>query len=146
MLSCGVEVSVLVNSSGVRFPRLECGRTSLQSWRNRSMWNRASGMARKPVRRETLVTEAAVEALEVRVLHGFAWADEHELHAVAIRPEVERAGDQLRPVIHDDALREAADGREVSTSMRGHSRVNSSTIVRQRKRRPVMQLRCRRRG
>jgi hypothetical protein len=110
------------------------------------------GDVEEPVRRETLVAKAAVEALDVRILDGFARPNEHELDAVPVRPDVEARETNSGPLSTtmlfgrpravascSSAAMTRAAGSEVSTSMRGHSRVNSSTIVRQRKRRPLMQ-------
>jgi len=66
------------------------------------------GDVEKPVRRQTLVAEPAMKALDVRVLDGLARADEHELDAVAVRPDVQRAGDELRTIVHHNASGKAA--------------------------------------
>ena len=66
----------------------------------------------KPVCGETLVAKAAVKALDVGILNGFAWTDERELHAVPIRPDVERPRNELGPVIDDQGAWEPALGRQ----------------------------------
>src|SRR5262245_11447708 len=54
---------------------------------------------------QALVAQAAVERLDVRVLHGVAGMDEGERHAAAIRPVLECAGRELGAMIHRDRAR-----------------------------------------
>lgn len=49
------------------------------------------------MRRETLIAEAAVKALDVRIFDGLPRADEDQLDAVSVGPDVECARDELWP-------------------------------------------------
>ena len=55
------------------------------------------GDVEEPVRRETLIAEAAVKAFDVRILYGLPRADEDQLDAVSVGPDVECARDELWP-------------------------------------------------
>ena len=67
----------------------------------------------EPVLRQVLVAEAAVEALDVGVLHRFAGLDEAQLHAVASGPVLHRAARELRAVVGADDLGQAALGLDL---------------------------------
>src|SRR5687767_3115632 len=60
------------------------------------------GQRQEPVLTEALVPELSVEALDVRVLDGFAGPDEMELHLMLLRPRVDRATLKLRAVVDHD--------------------------------------------
>ena len=52
---------------------------------------------------QALVAQLAVEALDVAVLHWSAWADEVQVHTVAIRPVIERLTGELCSVAPHEA-------------------------------------------
>jgi len=106
--------------------------------------------AEEPVVVQALIAELAVEALNVAVLDGFAGSDDVDLHAGLVGPGVQRLAGELRPVVADDELGSASgfeqasqnachprSAIDVSTSMARHSLVNSSTMFRVGKRRPL---------
>src|SRR5690348_11619892 len=75
---------------------------------------------------QTLVAELAVEALDVRVLHGLARSDEREANPASVRPRVEHLAFELRPVVDGDRSRQPAaiskaleQGRDTSSCDRG---------------------------
>ena len=70
------------------------------------------GQAQEPVLVEAFVPEAAVEALAVRVLDRLAGVDEVQGDRVLVRPLVQRAADQLRPVVQHELRRRLPLGRE----------------------------------
>jgi hypothetical protein len=55
----------------------------------------------EPTRREALIAEPAVEALDERVLHGLPRTDEEEMHPTLKGLGIERAARELRPVVTD---------------------------------------------
>ena len=63
----------------------------------------------EPVFVEALVAELAVEAFDVGVLRRFARLDQHQLHAVGLRPLVERPAGELGALIGSDCRRVAAE-------------------------------------
>ena len=107
--------------------------------------------AQEPVLVETLVPKLAVEAFDVRVLVRLAGSDEGKLDGSSIRPFVSTWPSNSGPlstVIDSGKPRVSASRSstactrkpvmDVSTSMAKHSRVQSSTMFRQRRRRPPM--------
>ena len=68
----------------------------------------------EPVLVQALVPELAVEALDVRVLHGLARRDKRKLHSPLIRPGVQGLPDELRAVVDDDDLRHAPPTRAIA--------------------------------
>ena len=105
---------------------------------------------------------AAVEALDKGVLDWLARLDEVEPHAPAVGPLVQRLADHLRPVCPGQSRRAAhgfppgdlghgrpgcpartrLPGKEVSTSIAGHSREKSSTMLSVRNLWPVASRSC----
>jgi hypothetical protein len=69
--------------------------------------------AGEPVQRQALISEAAVEAFDVRVLHWLAGLDEAQFHAVPGRPGLHRPASELRTVVGADDLRQAALGLDL---------------------------------
>lgn len=61
---------------------------------------------------QAFVPEQTVKAFDVGVLGGLLRPDEHERDPVPTGPDVERSGNELRPVIDDDALWQAAVHRQ----------------------------------
>ncbi len=59
-----------------------------------------SGVQRyEPMVVQALVPELAIEALDEGILRRAARRDELQVHAVAIRPLIERAAGELRPLV-----------------------------------------------
>src|SRR6266700_550023 len=54
----------------------------------------------KPMLRETLASQRAIEGLDQAVVPGFAGATEVELDVIPVRPGIERSRGELRPVVH----------------------------------------------
>ena len=63
----------------------------------------------EPMLIQALVTELAVEALDVAVLHGLAWLDQQVLDAVSLCPAHERPACEFRPVVCAHGLRIAPE-------------------------------------
>ena len=108
---------------------------------------RASARSRNQFSFEAFIAELPVEAFNEGVLGRLAGVDEVEPNAVAPGPLVEHLADHLGPVVENDLLRQPASlgqalqdphdpgtGSEVSTSIAGHSREKSSTMLSVRKR------------
>src|SRR5678816_534196 len=53
----------------------------------------------KPMVVQAFVPEATIEAFNERVLRRLAWCDEFQLHAIAIRPLIERPTGELRSLV-----------------------------------------------
>src|SRR5579864_3615923 len=66
------------------------------------------GETDEPVLVQALVAEFTVEAFDVRVLVGFAWANERQPHAAAIGPFVEYLAVEFGSVVDRDRLRQSA--------------------------------------
>ena len=62
----------------------------------------------EPVHVQAFVPEAAVERFDMRVVRRCAGAGVIELDLVEVRPGVQRSGDELRPVVDLDPLRQPA--------------------------------------
>ena len=58
----------------------------------------------EPVLIEAFVAELAVEAFDERILCGFAWGGEVQLHAVLPRPVVQDFAGELGAVVERDGL------------------------------------------
>ena len=68
----------------------------------------ASTSERRETRlRKTLVAEVAIERLDVGILSRLPGLDEIQLHAVRVRPLLERYRNEFRPVIDAKALRKS---------------------------------------
>jgi hypothetical protein len=133
---------------GIR-PMELCGRKVLYSLRQCSMSNAASA---RELNQCWLRQSSRKEAFDECVLGWFAGLDVMQAHAVALRPLMQRAPRELWAVVGDQQLGLAALGQQHierldyaqtadamwSTTMARLWRVNSSTIVRQRKRRPSL--------
>lgn len=65
----------------------------------------------KPMLRETLASERAVEGLDHAVVPGFPGSTEVELDVIPVRPGIEGPGGELRPVVYGDPARLARAGR-----------------------------------
>jgi hypothetical protein len=61
--------------------------------------------AHEPILVQAFITELAVEALHVAIIHRFAGSDELEFDPSSVSPGVERVTDELRTVIDDNLLR-----------------------------------------
>lgn len=66
----------------------------------------------KPVLVQARVAQPAVERFDERVVDGFPGTTELELHAVLMRPGIERLAAELGPVVDGDALWEPARGAQ----------------------------------
>jgi len=62
----------------------------------------------KPVHIQTFVPETAVERFDMRVVRRCPWTGIIQLDLVEVRPGVQRPGNELRPVIDLDSLRQPA--------------------------------------
>jgi len=62
---------------------------------------------------QTFVAQFAVEAFDVRVLHGLARSDEMQLDPVTMCPRIEHAARELRAVVDRDHLRQTVIGSEL---------------------------------
>lgn len=106
------------------------------------------GQVEEQTRIQALVAEPAVEALDEAVLDRPPRANEVQLHAVLVSPDIHSAAAKLRTVIDRDRVRQAAALGEAlqaqhglqfrpvsdtSAQSSGHSRVNWSMIVSTRK-------------
>src|SRR5829696_9906916 len=67
---------------------------------------------REPVLVETFVSESAVERLDEGVVGWLAGATEDELHAALVAPGIQRFGNELGAIVHAEALRATARGRD----------------------------------
>jgi hypothetical protein len=97
--------------------------------------------------------EVAVERLDEGIVRRLPRPAEFESDAMAIRPGVQRAGDELGPVIHRDRLRQACESasrsristtrpsaKDRAASMAGLTLLTLSTNVKARNRRPSARL------
>src|SRR5690606_32582890 len=104
----------------------------------------------EPAEVQAVVAEGAVEALDEAVLHRLARLNEVALDATGIRPGVERPTRELCTVVGNDHVGQTSLAPQAlellddphrwqrsETSIARHSRVNSSMVFRQRKRRPL---------
>lgn len=66
----------------------------------------------KPVFVQAIITKAAVEACDERILHRPTGLNERQRHAVPMRPLIAGFTPKLRPVVAHDALRIAAPAGE----------------------------------
>src|SRR3954452_16211633 len=68
--------------------------------------NDAPGLSQagEPARVEAFLAEAAVEDLDLAVLHRLAGIDEEQLHAVLVGPALEITTAQLGSVVHDQHI------------------------------------------
>jgi hypothetical protein len=69
--------------------------------------DRSAGVAEinEPVLIQTLVSELAVEALDIAVLNRLPRTDEAELDALSVSPCIESSASELRPVVRDHSDR-----------------------------------------
>src|SRR6266404_8292090 len=67
----------------------------------------------KPMRVQTLIAQAAVEAFYKRVLRWLPRLDEGQRDAASIRPGIEHPTRKLRPVVHHNRGRESTAAREL---------------------------------
>lgn len=65
------------------------------------------GQGGEPVLIEAFVAELAVEAFDERVLRGFTWGGEVQLHAALPRPIVQDFAGELGAVVERDGLGQA---------------------------------------
>lgn len=68
---------------------------------------------------QAFITVSSVEALDVDALDRVPRADEVELHALLVRPGIERLPGELRDVVHGDDPRQATGGRQLLVGHRG---------------------------
>jgi hypothetical protein len=61
----------------------------------------------EPIRIQTFITESAVEALHVSVLHGRAGLDVHQPNASLFAPTGDVPAREFRPVVASQGLRRA---------------------------------------
>jgi hypothetical protein len=99
----------MANSLGVRWPSALWGRSRLYSSLQVSTIHLARARFTNQRWFKTLIPEPPVEAFDEGVLDWLARVDEPQLDAVLVRSLVEHPARELRAVVHQDRLREAAE-------------------------------------
>ena len=104
----GLPLPAAATSAGVCCPSAPCGRSLLYSTRHASIWSGAPPPATRTSAGRGIRRGTAVERLDEGIVGRLARATEDELHAAAVRPGIQRLGDELRAIVHAEALRAPA--------------------------------------